>query len=72
MNELLHRAVQFLLKKFEWNDRGGLYSVRCDYCGSYRWEGHAPYCELGNLIKELDGAGKADNQELPKTQETGD
>jgi hypothetical protein len=73
-----------LLKVIEWNGtevlglgqltcKPTIYSC-CPYCRRSFQQGHKYYsgCKLSNLIKELEGAGKAGNQELPKAQETGD
>ena len=72
MIEALRKATLLLLRRIQWKDTGGLVGVKCDYCNAFIWEGHTQWCELGNLIKELSSAPEASNQELPKTQETGD
>lgn len=53
-------ALAKMLRQLEWSNRIPLmnylpvYEHRCPLCGWHEFNGHAPNCELGNMLKELD------------------
>jgi hypothetical protein len=54
-------ALAKMLRRLEWSNRIPLmrylpvYEHRCPLCGWPEFNGHAPNCELGNMLKGLEG-----------------
>ena len=54
-------ALAKMLRRLEWSNRIPLmrylpvYEHRCPLCGWPEFNGHAPNCELGNMLKESEG-----------------
>lgn len=70
-DELVRRALLCLLKINEWIQNPVTLTHWCHSC----WNTHRKHkdtCELGNLIKELENAGKTDDRKLPEHNQGGD
>jgi hypothetical protein len=54
-------ALAKMLRRLEWSNRIPLmnylpvYEHHCPLCGWSEFNGHAPNCELGNMLKGLEG-----------------